>query len=68
MTVSQRRKKKPFSKNEKILWLCSFFGSMLFLFTNFQQQQTLVDVLILMSITLSLLFLPLILINKVFII
>jgi len=69
MNVSKKRKKKkPLSKNEKILWMCSLFVSMLFLFGNFQSQHTFLDVILLLGITVSLLFLPLKLFNKLFIV
>ena len=54
----KKRKRKPFSLDEKTVLGCSFFASMLFLFSNFQSQQTLLDVLILVSVTMSLLLCP----------
>ena len=64
---NKRRRKRPLSKNEKIVWMCSLFVSMLFLFCNFQQQQSLLDIIILCSMTMSLLVLPLICYGKLFI-
>lgn len=68
MNVSRKTKKKnPLSKDEKTLWCCSLFVSMLFLFSNFQSQQSLLDIILLMGFTMALLVLPLFLYNKLFI-
>ena len=63
----ERKRKRPLSKDEKTLWICSLFVSMLFLFFNFQQQQSLLDIVILCGMTMSLLVLPLICYGKLFI-
>lgn len=68
MNVSRKTKKKnPLSKDEKTVWGCSLFVSMLFLFSNFQSQQSLLDIILLMAFTMALLVLPLFLYNKLFI-
>ena len=54
-----KRKRKPYSRDEKIVLGCSFFVSMLFLVGNFQSQQTLLDVVLLLVFTMLLLLLPL---------
>jgi len=70
LTVSKKRKRrerKPFSRDEKTILCCSLFGSMLFLFSNFQQQQTVLDVVLIIGITMSLLFIPLWVKCKIFV-
>ena len=54
-----KRERKPYSRDEKTVFGCSFFASMLFLFFNFQQQQTLLDIILLLVFTMALLFVPL---------
>ena len=63
----RRTKNKPLTKDEKTIWLSSLFVSMLFLVGNFDMQQSLLDVLLLLLFVLSLLFLPLFVYRKLYI-
>ncbi len=55
---------KPYSRDEKTVMGCSLFVSMLFLLGNFQNQQTLLDVILLIVFTMVLLFVPLVVMVK----